>query len=195
MLQQPERPGAARACFFSKQFHSLLNRAGSFSTSREVGFDFLIKHTLSGAASQWIDSSWPYAHDPASKLYNQSTLAASLLSKLLQANEAQLSKLTASGPAKLPAGLAGGSPISDLIRIGIRDEAKAAEVLRLVFAQLGQQTEFVVPYDPKRRSADVGAFQSYWLSTRWNACSDKPNTVRQTTQSSSHTISRRPRLP
>lgn len=93
-----------------------------------------------------MDSSTPYVYDLRTRTYVQPKYSFQLLTRILKVNEGLLKSLQTSkdfhteGGSKLPAG----SPIADLFSIGIRDPSVAPSVVSAVFAELGEQTTYVV---------------------------------------------------
>lgn len=102
----------------------------------------LILRFTSATAINLVNSSTPYTYDARSRTYLQPIFSFEVLQRFLQVNatalrELKTTKAFEAGRRTLPEG----SPLSDLVNIGIRDQVQAPYVLSTVLAEISKQTK------------------------------------------------------
>ncbi|KAH8103887.1 mitochondrial ribosomal death-associated protein 3-domain-containing protein [Cristinia sonorae] len=98
-------------------------------------------------ASRLVDSSTAYVYDARTQTYAQPKYSSSLLSRILTVNDSSLQQLKLHKDFLADDGsvrLHKGSPLVDLIDLGVRDASVAHVVLSAVFEELAKQTQFPV---------------------------------------------------
>lgn len=105
-----------------------------------------------------MDASTEYSFDYRSRVFHQYNLAASALSRILQASRGKLRQIRLSRDVPLPGGKAGavlkeGTELEALVTVGIKDPALAPQTLILLLEALGEQTQCVLPLLPLSRSS------------------------------------------
>ena len=94
-----------------------------------------------------VNSSTSYVYDTRSRTYHQPTYAAQTLQNFLAVNSQLLQRLKT--PEDIPiegrATIQKGTPLTELIAAGAKDQGSAPAVLSTLMGILGKQTEYVAP--------------------------------------------------
>jgi len=93
-----------------------------------------------------VNSTTAYVYDARTRTYVQSTYAYQTLHRFLTVNSAQLKELTTSTDItveKKPM-IPKGTPLTELITLGVKDQTVAPTVLSTVLEELGKQTKYPV---------------------------------------------------
>ncbi|KDN42777.1 hypothetical protein RSAG8_06531, partial [Rhizoctonia solani AG-8 WAC10335] len=94
----------------------------------------------------WIDSTTPYAYDPRTKTFQQPELAAQILGQFIAANSRFLPdiQITKNIQNERLGTFSEGTPLSDLLSVGQKDQSLATEVLEVALEVLGGQIKYVI---------------------------------------------------
>jgi small subunit ribosomal protein S29 len=90
-----------------------------------------------------VNSSTTYTYDMRTQTYAQPVFAFETLKRLLESNMRALKALKTEQSVAIErrADVPAGTPLVDLIQLGLRDQAIAPTVLEAVLAELGLQTK------------------------------------------------------
>ncbi|KAG6374822.1 mitochondrial ribosomal death-associated protein 3-domain-containing protein [Boletus reticuloceps] len=123
-----------------------------------------------------VNSTTTYAYDARTRLYQQATFAFQTLQRFLTVNSHRLDQLKTTMDVELErrATIPVGTPLSDLVRVGIKERALAPTILMALMEELQKQTEFPVLLavddfqaiycKTKYRDPQFSAIKPYYLS-------------------------------
>lgn len=99
-------------------------------------------------AISWVDSTTPYAYDPRTRTFQQPELALQTLGQFVEVNSAILrdanTQISSGIQNERLGNFPKGTPLLNLLGIGLKDQSLASEVLEVTLDVLGQQTEYPV---------------------------------------------------
>ncbi|KAF8141850.1 mitochondrial ribosomal death-associated protein 3-domain-containing protein [Boletus edulis] len=109
-----------------------------------------------------VNSTTTYAYDVRTRLYQQATFAFQTLQRFLTVNSHRLDQLKTTVDVELErrATIPVGTPLSDLVRAGIKERALAPTILMALMEELQKQTEFPV-------LLAVDDFQAIYCKTKY----------------------------
>ncbi|KAI0045817.1 hypothetical protein FA95DRAFT_1560786 [Auriscalpium vulgare] len=93
-----------------------------------------------------VNSTSAYTYDPRTQTYQQPVFAYQTLQRFLTVNATALGKLSISSPVEIERRetLPVGTPLKDLIDVGLKDQSVAPTVLEALLAELGRQQKYPV---------------------------------------------------
>lgn len=127
---------AVQYCISRNWIVIYIPRGGHFYLS------ILISILISALAISLVNSSTQYIYDPRTQTYLQPTMAFQLLQRFLTVNRSALNGLTIRNDLELEKRptVPAGTPLADLIGVGLRDHSVAPTILSTLLSVLGKQT-------------------------------------------------------